>query len=55
MEDKVPVNKDSSLTLGAMKCLCDFCQHLHVRLASISDPVVFCPDQGESNIAQHMM
>ena len=46
LEDRIPVSNDPDLVLGAIQCLCDLAHHLHVRLVSVSDPVLFCPDPG---------
>ena len=46
LEDKVNFDDDGSLVLGAMQCLYDLSRHLRVRLMAVSDPVLFCPDQG---------
>ena len=49
MEDKIHVDDDDAIVLGAMQCLCDLSHHLHVRLTAVSDPVLLCPDQGLYN------
>lgn len=46
LEDKIHTDDDVGLVLGAMQCLCDLSCHLCIRLMAVSDPVLFCPDQG---------
>lgn len=46
LEDKIPIGDNISLVIGAIQCLCDLSEHLCARLMSVSDPVLFCPDQG---------
>ncbi|KAJ7384922.1 hypothetical protein OS493_018609 [Desmophyllum pertusum] len=45
LEDEIHVGDDVTLVLGAMQCLCDLSHHVHVRLMTVSDLVLFCPDQ----------
>ena len=46
LEDRIQVSNDPDLVLGATQCLSDLAHHLRVRLVSVSDPVLFCPDPG---------
>ena len=46
LEDRLQLSNDPDLVLGAIQCLCDLAHLLHVRLVSVSDPVLFCPDPG---------
>ena len=46
LEDRIQLSNDPDLVLGAIQCLCDLAHHLLVRLVSVSDPVLFCPDPG---------
>ena len=46
LEEKIHIDDGDSLVLGAMQCLYDLSRHLRVRLMAVSDPVLFCPDQG---------
>jgi len=46
LEDKVHVGDDVTLVLNAIQCLCDLSHHVHVRLMTVADLVLFCPDQG---------
>ena len=46
LEDKIHTDDDVGLVLGAMQCLRDLSCHLRVRLMAVSDPVLYCPDQG---------
>ncbi|XP_068721388.1 rotatin-like isoform X1 [Montipora capricornis] len=45
LEDKTHVVDDPSVVLAVTQCLCDLSCHLHVRLKSLSDSVLFCHDQ----------
>ena len=46
LEEKSNVGDEASLTLGAIRCLCDLNHHVLVRLMAVCDLVLFCPEQG---------
>ena len=46
LESKIQVDDDTGIVHGALQCVCDLSHHIHLRLTAVSDPVLFCPDQG---------